>query len=68
MCRERSSTYEQRWKELESTMQILKAAIKNSNSHILLECVYVGLDDTFSYDCIKDVERPRNATPYLKLE
>ncbi|GAN00645.1 hypothetical protein MAM1_0001d00067 [Mucor ambiguus] len=55
---ERNSTYEQRRKDLESTVQILKAAIRNSNSQVRLECAYVGLDDTFSFDFIKDVERP----------
>ncbi|KAK4517839.1 Cytoplasmic tRNA 2-thiolation protein 2 [Mucor velutinosus] len=55
---ERNSTYEQRRNDLESTIQILKAAIKSSNSQVRLECAYIGLDDTFSYDFIKDVERP----------
>ncbi|EPB81553.1 hypothetical protein HMPREF1544_11728 [Mucor circinelloides 1006PhL] len=55
---ERSSTYNQRRKDLESTIQLLKAAIAKSNSPVRLEYAYVGLDDTFSYDFIKGVERP----------
>ncbi|KAL9543040.1 hypothetical protein MBANPS3_008308 [Mucor bainieri] len=54
---ERNSTYEQRRKDLESTIQMLKVAIRNTNAQIRLECAYVGLDDTFTFDFIKDVER-----------
>lgn len=54
---ERSSTYDQRQKDLEMTIKLLKEAIKNANLSVRFEYAFVGLDDAFIYDFRKDLQR-----------
>ncbi|KAI8645456.1 hypothetical protein BD408DRAFT_75872 [Parasitella parasitica] len=55
---ERKSTHYERQKDLQTTIGLLKEAVKKSKMSVRYEFAYVGLDDAFTFDFLEGKERP----------
>lgn len=56
-CSDRLSTYNQRMNDLKETFLMLSEAILKTKREFRIEYAYLGLDDNYTYDLRKNVER-----------